>query len=75
MVLEEKAIEVVLDATLETEELNDSSAEEFNKSITDKGRITVRDCISGKYRHKNYLNYLQDAWGSHYGVVMSPDIF
>jgi hypothetical protein len=75
MILEGKVIEVVLDTTLEVKELKDYPTEKFNEAITDKGRVTVRDCISGKHRHKNYLNYLQMAWGSHYGVVISPDIF
>lgn len=39
-----------------------------------EGFKEVRRCIDGQYSHKNYLNYLEMAWASHHGVVISPDI-
>lgn len=75
MILEDKALEVVLDTTLVKQDLKPSDPEQFNKHFAEKNKTLVRDCIAGTYRHKNYLSYLQMAWGSHYGVVISPDIF
>lgn len=75
MITEAKVLEVVLDTTLVKNDLNPSDPEIFNKQFTEKNKTVVRDCIGGTYRHKNYLGYLQMAWGSHYGVVISPDIF
>jgi hypothetical protein len=65
---------VELDSTLVVKELEVSVPDDFNQKITDKGRATVRDCIYGSYRHKNYLEYLRTCWANHYGVVISPDI-
>ncbi len=34
----------------------------------------VLDDAEGDCFHANYMEYLEAAWGNHYGVVMSPDI-
>jgi hypothetical protein len=34
----------------------------------------IQDNVEGTHHHTNYLEYLQTAWCSHYGVVMTPDI-
>jgi len=70
-----KGLVIELDSTLTVTEINSQDAESFNKSITEKNQKTVRDCIEGKFRHINYIDYLQMAWANHYGVVLSPDIF
>lgn len=66
---------IELDSTLTPTEIKKSATEYFNKRLTEEGRETVRDCIKGEFRHINYVEYLEMAWGNHYGVVMSPDIF
>jgi len=33
------------------------------------------DLGEGKVLHNNYLSYLEMAWKSHYGVILTPDIF
>lgn len=66
---------IELDSTLTTNEIKSQDAELFNKNLTEKNQKTVRDCIGGKFRHTNYMEYLQMAWANHYGVIMSPDIF
>ena len=73
--MEQNQIIVELDSTLEKKELTATAPEKFNENICDEGKTTVRDCIFGTYRHVNYLSYLQKAWGNHYGIVISPDIF
>jgi len=65
---------VELDSTLIRKDFEPSSPDWFNEQVCEKNNITVRDCILGPHRHRNYLNYLQRAWGSHYGIVISPDI-
>lgn len=34
----------------------------------------VHDNIDGDFYHTNYLSYLENCWGSHLGVVLTPDI-
>jgi hypothetical protein len=68
-------ITIELDSTLIPGEIKKISAESFNKRLTTDKQKTVRDCIEGEYRHTNYMEYLEMAWGNHYGVIMSPDIF
>lgn len=74
MIQEIKETIIVLDSTLELSQLKTLDSNEFNKQLTKPNYTTVRDCINGEYRHKNYLQYLNKAWGSHYGVIVSPDI-
>jgi hypothetical protein len=69
------SIIVELDSTLIPTEPRKIEAENFNKQLRTDKQKTVRDCIEGTYRHTNYMEYLQMAWGGHYGVIMSPDIF
>ena len=64
---------IELNSTLTIGEIRGFSAGDFNKTLTSRG-TTVRDAINGSVRHKNYLNYLEIAWGSHHGIVFSPDI-
>lgn len=69
---------VKLDLSLTQKELipdDKYTIEEFNHGLKTKTQTIVRDCISGHFRQKNYLLYLHHAWGGHYGVVISPDIF
>src|SRR3990167_9458970 len=70
-----KGLVIELDSTLTISEIKKRDAESFNKGLTEKNQKTVRDCIGGEYRHTNYLEYLQMAWGSHHGIILSPDIF
>jgi len=34
----------------------------------------VMDNMQGDHYHANYMEYLEEAWANHYGVVMTPDI-
>lgn len=70
-----KGLVIELDSTLTISEIKKRDAEYFNKGLTEDNQKTVRDCINGEYRHTNYLEYLQMAWGSHHGIILSPDIF
>lgn len=70
-----KTIIVELDSTLTPNEIKSLTPEDFNKRLTNQGQEIARDCIEGEFRHINYIEYLQMAWGNHYGIVMSPDIF
>lgn len=70
-----KGLVIELDSTLTISEIKKRDSVSFNKGLTEKNQETVRDCINGEYRHTNYLEYLQMAWGSHHGIVLSPDIF
>lgn len=39
-----------------------------------KSLVYVSDNLSGTHHHANYLEYLETAWGNHYGIVITPDI-
>ncbi len=70
-----KGLVIELDSTLIPAEIKNRDADLFNKNLTEKNQKTVRDCIKGEFRHLNYMEYLQMAWGNHYSVILSPDIF
>ena len=61
---------IVLDETLKVKELKQSKGLSFSND----NEKEVRNCIYGQIDHKNYISYLSEAWGSHYGIVVSPDI-
>jgi hypothetical protein len=68
--------EIVLDAALQAVAIEPYSAADigrFNVGIT-KGKMVVRDAITGTLRHQNYLEYLAAAWKNHRGIVVSPDL-
>jgi len=82
-----KSIIFDIDTTLEFGTPQTIEPEKFNKNISQVAKAndwgaqldesitktTVRDCIAGNFRHKNYLSYLQMCWDSHYGVSLKPD--
>lgn len=36
--------------------------------------VSVHEDLDGPIIHNSYLNYLNVAWGSHLGIVLSPDV-
>lgn len=72
---------VDLDLTLELKQLQATKPHDFttknekhDRSPVDR-KTTVRNCTYGEFTHKNYMEYLAMCWGSHYGVVLTPDIY
>jgi hypothetical protein len=44
------------------------------KSLSGNNSLIHDDTVGADIYHLNYLEYLQMAWSSHYGVVLNPDI-
>src|SRR3990172_62122 len=51
------------------------SGKHYRDAVTaPKGLTYFADNLAGDLCHKNYLDYLEYAWGTHHSVVMTPDI-
>lgn len=67
-------LELVLDGELLPIDLKPVDIIKFNEKLVTKGNTVVRDCIDGTVRHNNYLEYLGQAWNSHRGIIVSPEL-
>lgn len=47
---------------------------DYNKKILTQSLFYIEDNIEDEYAHKNFLEYLSNAWNTHAGIVISPDI-
>lgn len=47
---------------------------DYNTRIITKSLYYVEDNMIGEYSHKNYMEYLFNAWDTHSGIIISPDI-
>lgn len=66
---------IELDGSLEPQTIDPSKTANLPDKYVGKEYSVIRDCIpEGDVKHTNYLEYLGEAWKSHYGIVFSPDI-
>lgn len=77
---------IILDESLKVQDFyRPYTKESFTDQMTDKkknwqtgletqSQFYVEDNLLGTVYHRNFLEYLEIAWGAHRGVVISPDI-
>ena len=67
-------MEIILDKSLKINQLKTDDKSVFLQKLKSKGGNTITDTIEGDAFHKNILEYLEQCWANHYGVVITPDM-
>jgi hypothetical protein len=61
-------------ANIESSYVKVGNSYDYSRKVHTQSLFYIEDNIESEYSHQNYMEYLQEAWNTHAGIVITPDI-